>query len=183
VDAVSEPYGFFAWSAKSKFARGAISAAVLVWRRLFSAGGGLLHRIGRGGATWRGCAAPSRRRPGEASASGFPRPLSSGEAQQSHTIARAQWLLRHLALAPFSARERAARREARPGLAPARKRGKLAGRAVRRGLSGARAGCHLKPCRCTTYHSPRHEISDVSSKSRSLPLGSVKCKCERSTRK
>lgn len=42
---------------------------------------------------------------------------------------------------------------------------------------------YLKPCRWTTYHSPRQEISEVSSKSRDRPVGSVKRKRERSTRK
>ena len=28
---------------------------------------------------------------------------------------------------------------------------------------------HLKPVRCTTYHSPRHEMSDETSRERSLP--------------
>src|SRR6187402_2124096 len=38
---------------------------------------------------------------------------------------------------------------------------------------------YLKPCRWTTYHSPRHEMSDVSSNSRDRPVGSVKRKRER----
>lgn len=41
---------------------------------------------------------------------------------------------------------------------------------------------YLKPCRWTTYHSPRHEIMLVSSKSCVRPVGSVKRKRERNTR-
>ena len=42
---------------------------------------------------------------------------------------------------------------------------------------------YLKPCKWTTYHSPRHEMSDVSSNSRDRPVGSVKRKRARKTRK
>ncbi len=64
------------------------------------------------------------------------------------------------------------------------KRNVTNGPAANRGPTPAAGACaYLKPCKWTTYHSPRHEMSDVSSKSRVRPAGSVKRRRERKTRK
>lgn len=104
-------------------------------------------------------------------------PLLRASKKASPHLARPKCLQRVLeaaanAPAPFMRRHRLGRGRATARRPPAASRHTPVD-------AGAR---YLKPCRWTMYHSPRHEIIDVTSSRDSEPFGFFTLRPERSTR-